>query len=286
MKRDRDANVQIIVRRKGRHAAHHGGAWKVALADFMSAMFCLFLVLWLINQSSDIKSAIAGYFQDPLGRGDEYGSSIIPGSGAQTQVVRQPLNPADVVDVRRDRMQSAANRLSERLAASPELGSIADNVEITLTHEGLRIELIDNSSDFFFLKGEPVPTARGRQIFAVLGGELGALSFPMRIEGHTDSHPFHKGESYTNWELSADRANAARRIMIESGLDPAQITQVRAMADRELRVREDPYSGRNRRVTIMLLLTGGGGAAAADSVRADSLTGRPAAAPGPSDRRH
>ncbi len=273
MKRDREANVQIIVRRKKRHEAHHGGAWKVALADFMSAMFCLFLVLWLINQSSDIKSAIAGYFQDPLGRGDEYGSSIIPGSGAQTQAVSQPMNPADVADVRRDRMQNAAHRLKERFAASPELGSAAGNVEITLTNEGLRIELIDNVNDFFFEKGEPVPTVRGRQIFAVLGAELGALAFPVRIEGHTDSHPFHKGEGYTNWELSADRANAARRIMIEKGLDPAQVTQVRAMADRELRVQDDPYSGRNRRVTIMLLLMGGGGADAADSVRADSLSG-------------
>src|SRR5215467_12139562 len=145
MSREREVPVRIIVRKKRGGHAHHGGAWKVALADFMTAMFALFLVLWLVNQSSDVKAAIAGYFQDPLGRADEYGSSIVKGEGAQTQMAR-PLAPMQILDLRIDRLNRLAQDIKEKLGKIPLLDSLKQNIEITMTDEGLRIELLEDTT--------------------------------------------------------------------------------------------------------------------------------------------
>lgn len=254
MKKDRQAPIQITIKKKG-HEAHHGGAWKVALADFMTAMFALFLVLWLVNQSSDVKSAIAGYFQDPLGRAKEHGSSIMPGEGAQAAGARRALSQSEVLSLRKDRLAMLAEDIKEELSESGLMKSLEDHIEILLTDEGLHIELIEDSTGYFFEKGASQPSAHGKTILALLGSELGVLTLPVRVEGHTDAHTFKITKGYSNWELSADRANAARRIMTESGLPAEQITQVNAMADRSLRVPDDPYSPGNRRVTITMLLT-------------------------------
>ena len=255
----------IIIRKRRGHAAHHGGAWKVAFADFMTAMFALFLVLWLVNQSSDVKSAIAGYFSDPLGRANEFGSSIVPGDGAQTQTVRKVMVSEDVVDASRDRLRGVAKSIEERFGNTPELASVGDHIEITLTDEGLRIELIEDSTGCFFERGGSTLNSKGQQILELLGKELGALTLPVRIEGHTDAYRFHDANPYSNWELSADRANAARRTLLKGGLGPDQITQVRAFADRSLRVQDDPYSPKNRRITIMMLLNTALGSAEGDA---------------------
>src|SRR6266850_1899897 len=124
MAREREVPIIIIKRVKKAHAAHHGGAWKVAFADFMTAMFALFLVLWLVNQSSDVKSAVAGYFQDPLGRADEFGSSILPGEGSQS-AVPQPLSPQQVIDLRRDRMNSIGEEIDRQLREVPDLKEVS-----------------------------------------------------------------------------------------------------------------------------------------------------------------
>src|SRR2546427_9836454 len=120
MGKEREVPIRFIIKKKGHGAVHHGGAWKVAFADFMTAMFALFLVLWLVNQSSDVKSAIAGYFQDPLGRASEYGSSILPGEGAQTTAPRPPLTPAQVIDMRRDPLSKVAGEIKKKLDHVPE----------------------------------------------------------------------------------------------------------------------------------------------------------------------
>src|SRR5262249_43081481 len=149
-----------IVRKKRGGHGHHGGAWKVAMADFMTSMFALFLVLWLVNQSSDIKAAVAGYFQDPLGRADEFGSSILPGDGAQASTVR-PLDPPQVIEMRRDRLQMLADRLNKRLDEVPELKEVKQYVEIELTDDGLRIQLLEDSTGVFFETGRSTPSGRG-----------------------------------------------------------------------------------------------------------------------------
>src|SRR5437867_2947470 len=137
MNKEREVPVRIIIRKKKSHGGSHSGAWKVAMADFMTSMFALFLVLWLVNQSTDIKSAIAGYFQDPLGRATEYGSSILPGEGTQASTVR-PLTQPDVLELRRDRLRQMAAHLEEQLKNIPELAAVKDYVEIQLTDEGLK----------------------------------------------------------------------------------------------------------------------------------------------------
>jgi chemotaxis protein MotB len=253
MNKRREAPIIVVIKKKGHGGGHHGGAWKVAFADFMTAMFALFLVLWIVNQSSDVKTAIAGYFQDPLGRANEFGSSIMPGEGQYASTPRV-LSEKDVLSLRRDRLQRLADDIEDKLSKTPQFEEIRKNVDITLTDDGLRIELIEDSSGVFFEKGKPNLSAYGRDMLALLGAELGTLPNFVRIEGHTDAYPFRGATDYTNWELSADRANNARRIMTDNGLRSEQITQVTGYADRQPRVTDDPFSPRNRRITILMLL--------------------------------
>jgi chemotaxis protein MotB len=216
-----------------------------------------------------VKSAIAGYFQDPLGRADEYGSSIMPGDGAQAATARL-LTPPDVLDMRRDRLQNMAEDLKKRLEQTPDLSQVRDHIEIELTEDGLRIQLLEDSVGVFFETGRPIPSPKGHAILALLGSQLGKIPNPVLIEGYTDARPYSGDGTYSNWELSADRANNARRILSESGLRPHQVQQIRGWADRQLRVPADPYSPRNRRITITVLLSGfqerGAGPAAARAV--------------------
>ncbi len=252
-KKDREVPIQIIVRRKGGgHAAHHGGAWKVAFADFMTAMFALFLVLWLVNQSTDVKSAIAGYFADPMGRANEFGSSIGPGSGAAQSPKLRTM--ADVVELRKELLRNTQRALEQRINDIPELASVKNNIEITMTDEGLRVQLLEDSTGVFFETGSAMPSTRGQEMLAILGAELGRLSNHVNIEGHTDARAYSGVTGYTNWELSTDRANTARRIMSDSGLEDAQLNQIRGLADRSLYDKKHPLSARNRRVAITVLL--------------------------------
>lgn len=243
----------IIRRKKVQGHGHHGGAWKVAFADFMTSMMALFLVLWLVTQSSDIKSAIAGYFQDPLGRANEFGSSITPGEGAPATRVR-PISPAEVVDLRLDQLQHLSEHLKQRIEESIDFGKVSDHVELALTNEGLRISLIEDSTGVFFRTGSANPLPGGIDLLLMLGTELGELRNPVIVEGHTDARPYIGRRNYSNWELSTDRANAARRILTVGGLRESQVAQVRGLADREPRDSLNPDSPRNRRVTITVAL--------------------------------
>lgn len=243
----------IIVKKKVYGHGHHGGAWKVAFADFMTAMFAMFLVLWLVNQSSDVKSAIAGYFQDPMGRAGEFGSSIMPGEGAQTQSPRI-MSPADVVNLRRDRLRQTAEQIKQEIREVPALADLAEHVEIELTEDGLRIQLLEDSSGVFFQLGSAVPKPAGIALLSFLGRTLGGLPNAVAIEGHTDAKPYSRPGGYSNWELSVDRANAARRVMESGGLNDAQVQQVRGWADRRLRDHQHPLADANRRVTVTMLL--------------------------------
>jgi chemotaxis protein MotB len=243
----------IIIKKKIHGHGHHGGAWKVAFADFMTAMFAMFLVLWLVNQSSDVKAAIAGYFQDPLGRAGEFGSSIMPGEGAQSQSPRI-MSPKQVIDLRRDRMRQVAEQIKQEIREVPALADLADNVEIEVTEEGLRIQLLEDSTGVFFETGSSVPKPAGAELLSYLGKSLAALPNPVVVEGFTDARPYIRADGYSNWELSVDRANTSRRIMQVGGLSPAQVQQVRGWADRKLRDPERPFADANRRVTVTMLL--------------------------------
>jgi chemotaxis protein MotB len=228
----------IIIRRKGGHGGHHGGAWKVAYADFVTAMMALFIVLWLMNASDQVKKAISVYFTDPSGLGKQTGSGMA-GTG-------------EALSIAKDDMANLKDKLQQALKKSPEFEKLKDHVQMTVTGEGLRIEMLENEKGIFFESGSAVPTSVGQDMIVLLSKELGVLPNDLVIEGHTDSKPFSGKAEYSNWELSADRANAARRLMEENGDRPGQIAQVRGFADRNLRDKTTPEAASNRRISLIV----------------------------------
>jgi chemotaxis protein MotB len=230
----------IIIRKKIVHTGHHGGAWKVAYADFVTAMMALFIVLWLLASSEQVKKAVASYFIDPQSKTHETGSGLV-GSGQSMAFSKQDL------DKLKKKLEEA---IKKRM---PDFQQIKNQVTISVTGEGLRIELLENKKGVFFESGNADPTPAATEIFKVLAAELGALPNHLLIEGHTDSKPFStEAKGYSNWELSTDRANSARRVLQQSGVRPDQIKEVRGFADQRLRNKVDPFDAANRRVSILV----------------------------------
>ena len=227
----------VIVKKKASHKGHHGGSWKVAYADFVTAMMALFIVLWLMTASQDVQKAIAGYFRDPKGFGTQTGSSM-GGSG-------------ESLTISKDHMDLLKSKLQQALKQTPEFSKLKDYVQMTVTGEGLRIELLETKKGMFFDNGQPHPTKAGEDLLRTLAHELGKLKNSVLVEGHTDSKPY-DNEVYSNWELSADRANSARRIMQQDGLRLNQVSQVRGFADQQLRIPANPEDPSNRRVSIIV----------------------------------
>ena len=228
----------IVIKRKGRHAGHHGGAWKVAYADFVTALMSLFIVLWLMNSSEQIRKAVAGYFNDPKGTGQLLGTTMT-GNG--------PAAVANSAD-----MQKLKDKIEKEIQQKAELQKLSKQIEITVTPEGLRIEMLEGKDGTFYQSGSPHLSARGQELLGLLGGELKTISNPLLIEGHTDATPYASDTGYSNWELSADRANAARRLLQQDGVRANQVTQIRGYADQMLRVKADPYDPTNRRISILV----------------------------------
>ena len=237
-----DGKVQapiIVIKKKGSHGGHHGGAWKVAYADFVTAMMALFIVLWLLSSSEQVKKAVGGYFQDPTGSGKLMGTKVSGAGG-------------DSVSVSQDNMDHLKEMLEAAMKEMPNFQRMKSNVEIIVTGEGLRVELLENDKGMFFESGRSEPTEGGRELMSKLAEELGKLPNKLLIEGHTDSKPFAGKASYTNWELSSDRANAARRLMQEHGVRPDQVSQVRGFADQHLRNPKEPEAPSNRRISVIV----------------------------------
>jgi len=255
----------IIIRKKVSHEGHHGGAWKVAYADFVTAMMALFIVLWLLSSSEKIKKAVGSYFQDPTGSGKMMGSNL-GGLG-------------ESVAVTKDDMSQLKKRLEQAMKSMPKFEQMKNNVELTITNEGLRVELIESEKGMFFESGNFKPTDQGKALLVQLASELGRLPNTIVIEGYTDAKPYQGQNAYTNWELSADRANAARRLMQESGLRGDQVKQVRGFADQRLRTPKDPEAPSNRRVSVIVQYQDTAGQSAANERQVPA--GTHAAAPKP-----
>jgi len=236
----------IIVKKKSGHAGHHGGAWKVAYADFVTAMMALFIVLWLLNTSKPVREAIAGYFRDPAGTAGKLGTSTA-GPGAQVVVAK-------------DDMSKLKEEIEKAISHMPNFDKLKDQIEIKVTPEGLRIELLESAKGTFFDLGSPKPNQNGEELLDLLAGELGKLPNKISIEGHTDSKPYSGKRNYGNWELSTDRANSARRLMQQQGLGEKQIAQVRGFADQLLRKPENPVDPSNRRISLIVQYTDQGDA--------------------------
>ncbi|HEY1482869.1 MAG TPA: flagellar motor protein MotB [Candidatus Acidoferrum sp.] len=228
----------IIIKKKAAHAGHHGGAWKVAYADFVTAMMALFIVLWLMNSTPQVKQAIGGYFQDPTGTAKQAGSSM---EGAGENFI-----------VTKDNMSDLKDQLQRAIREVPEFDKLSNHIDMTVTNEGLRIELTESASGTFFQTGSAGISREGGDLLRLLAAELGKLPNKIAMEGHTDSKPYPPTATYGNWELSVDRANAARRLMQNSGMSSGQITQVRGFADQRLRKPEAPLDPSNRRISVIV----------------------------------
>jgi chemotaxis protein MotB len=268
--------VRPIIKKKkaAGHAAHHGGAWKVAYADFVTAMMAFFLVMWIMGLSESSRKAIAGYFREPgifsftTGKalpvkmtvaesqhaGDGSGAT---GKEAPEQVLKKGCEESDgpsvIESTKIEKLQAdLQHQLNELAQKRPDLQKLLKSVSMEVTKEGLRIELSETKDVAFFEVGGAVPNKAARDVLAILAPRLAELGNDIVAEGHTDTRPFRAGATYTNWELSADRANAARKLLLDGGLDPKQIVSVTGYADARLRKKEDPYDLSNRRVSIVV----------------------------------
>jgi len=233
----------IVIKRKGGHGGHHGGAWKVAYADFVTAMMSLFIVLWLMGSSDKVKKAVSGYFNDPKGSGSMTGSTMA-GQGSTLSRIVDVVNDTSMAKLK--------EKLEAEIKAKKELEKLSKQIEITITSEGLRIELIEGKDGTFYELGSAKLSASGQELLALLAAELKTLPNSLLIEGHTDATPYSNDNSYSNWDLSADRANSARRLMQQDGVRTDQVSQVRGYADQMLRVKNNPTDPSNRRISILV----------------------------------
>jgi len=228
----------IIIKKKVSHGGHHGGAWKVAYADFVTAMMALFIVLWLLNSSQQIKEAVGGYFKDPTGTAKNVGSDM---TGAGENFV-----------ISKDNMEQLKEQLQKAIREVPNFDKLKNHIDMTVTNEGLRIELSESATGTFFDSGSPKISGDGSELLTALAQDLGKLPNKLALEGHTDSKQYTEGSTYGNWELSTDRANAARRLMMQHGVGGNQVTQVRGFADQRLRKKEEPLDPSNRRISLIV----------------------------------
>jgi chemotaxis protein MotB len=186
---DPGARPIIIVKKKSGHGGHHGGAWKVAYADFVTAMMALSIVLWLMSVNKPVQEAIGGYFRDPSGTSDKKGTTLngtgpSPGTG-----------PPESFPLTKDNMPKLKEELQNAVQQVKGFEKFKDQVEMTVTSEGLRVDLLETSSGTFFDSGSPKPNDKGRELLTMLAQELGKLPNKVNIEGHTDSKPYAGGET-------------------------------------------------------------------------------------------
>jgi chemotaxis protein MotB len=231
----------IIIKKKSSHGRHHGGAWKVAYADFVTGMMALFIVLWLMNASKPIQTAVGGYFKDPHGTTKFTGV----GKGPVAPPVPAPANTQD--------MQKLKEQITKSIQSIDPKNKLKNQIEITITPEGLRIDLMESAKGTFFELGNSAPTPALKELLQVLSPELGKLPNKISIEGHTDATPYSGDKAYDNWDLSCGRANEARRIMQGEGLGAKQISQVRGFADQRPRLPLHPNDPSNRRISLIIL---------------------------------
>lgn len=278
----------IIKKKKGHHGhAAHGGSWKVAYADFVTAMMAFFIVMWILGQSEQIRQMVSAYFKDPGAFNFITGKRTVPikidvfenpetgkGEGKEkhqftfflppeqqdtlAEKVSEKLKLQAIQDSIKavERVKSVAEEFKQIIQESanklPKIKDLMNSIEFELTKEGLRIELIESKESVFFEIGSAKLKPEAREVLATLAKEIGKLPNNVEVEGHTDSRQYAKGASYTNWELSADRANAARKVLEENGLWEGQIVRVTGFADKKLKYPENPFDFRNRRTSILI----------------------------------
>ena len=273
-----DAPIIVIKRvKKGGHG-HHGGAWKIAYADFVTAMMAFFLLMWVLGSTTagDL-AGISAYFQNPLrvslsgGQGSGDATRIIKGGGdnitktvgeesrADADTEQRRISDSSVTDVENARKDKTKNELvkediQKKVDADPELKNAKGQIFMDITSEGLRIQVVDEKGKPLFSSGGSVPSVAARRLLRIIGQSLKSTANPIRIEGHTDGTKYGNGDTgYTNWELSTERANVARREMIAGGLDASYVAQVMGFANTIPLNPQDLNDPLNRRISITVL---------------------------------
>ena len=247
-----------IVKKNRNHDGHHGGAWKVAYADFVTALMALFIVLWIVGQSKSVREAVAAYFKDPSGIQQQGAPSILKGgAGGITPQTLPPREPGTAQEEKGEKaaLEAIAASLKEKIHSQADLAKLEDKVRIEMVDEGLRIQLVETDPGVFFDVGSSHVKGATRELLTIIAKEIGKLPNNVVVEGHTDGRPYAGAPNYSNWELSADRANAARRILETGGVQPAQVVQVVGYADRQLANTKDPLDAANRRTSIIVRYT-------------------------------
>lgn len=246
----------IVVKKGGKHGGHHGGAWKVAYADFVTAMMAFFLVMWLVNQSDAVKESVGGYFRDPAGFSEKVGKGILEGSAGalkEPKPAPPPENTQRKMEEARTELKETGESIMKSLKELPGLMEIANRVEIEITDEGLRIQMMETGDSTFFDLGSTHLSGSGEAAVKTIGEALAKIDYDIIIEGHTDSLRYSRTRGYSNWELSSDRANSARRLLEQSGIPSSRFVEIRAFADHRLRYPDNPGDPRNRRISILVL---------------------------------
>ncbi len=249
-KRNDDDSHPPIVRKvaaRRRHGGSHG-AWKVAYSDFVTSMMALFIVLWAAGQSPEIRASIGNYFRNP---------TILPANAgvlpASTGAVGP--SPADAADEgSAEGLDQVAGQIRSALEGDPDLRGLRDQVRIEMTPEGLRIQIAERDDSLFFEIGSAEVKPALTRLLTTIARIVGTLPNEVAVEGHTDTRQYaaNRGRGYSNWELSADRANSARRVLEAAGLRPRQVVRVVGFADHDLLLREDPLNAQNRRVSVIV----------------------------------
>ena len=270
-------NQPIIVKRVKKVAGgHHGGAWKIAFADFATAMMAFFLVMWLMSVATpEQKKLISGYFKDPIGFSESASPYVIDLGGSPTPAPDRTLNQqeqdaadaaeeadADVdleqaesiaEEVERERLELLLQELQNKVDENPQLQRFKDQILFEITQDGLRIQIMDAENRPMFASGSASLQPYFEDILLALTDTIAAVPNKISVSGHTDAQPFVGRGGYGNWELSADRANAARRVLIAGGYSETQVARVVGYASSALFDREDPLNPVNRRIDIVVL---------------------------------
>lgn len=269
-------NQPIIVKRVKKTAGgHHGGAWKIAFADFATAMMAFFLVMWLMTSATpEQKKAISGYFQDPIGFTESASPYVIDLGGTPTPAPERTLNPdisetpesqPDESGVSTDQIETLAEKMEQerlelllqelqnKVEENPELQRFKDQILFEITQDGLRIQIMDAENRPMFALGSANLQPYFEDILLAMADTIRAVPNKISISGHTDAKPFVGRGDFGNWELSSNRANAARRTLVAGGYPDEQVAQVVGYASSALFDREDPFNPVNRRIDIVVL---------------------------------
>ncbi len=269
----------IIVKKikKGGHG-HHGGAWKIAYADFVTAMMAFFLLMWLLGSTTEgDKKGIADYFQSPLkvallagGSGSGDSSHVLKGGGqdltrttgqvkrGDIQAPRATVNlqalKEEQIRAERARLEDLKSKIERKIGSNAKLAPLANQIRLDMTRDGLRIQIVDEQNRPMFDSGSAEVKPYMRELLREIGTVLADVPNLLTLEGHTDAHAFAAGErGYSNWELSADRANASRRELLAGGLPDVRVLRVQGLASSTLFVQGEPLNPQNRRISIIVM---------------------------------